>query len=495
MKVFTLINALQPAEKKEVSAVIKSAGRKSLESIFIFLEKSAAKKKYPSKEELFSIAYKEGFSIKKDYLLRNELRLLTDIICSYMAEKEALKSLRGNTSVQHAFLLRSWNDRKLTDLFHKNAEKWIHEAMEERYLNEAFEMYLLALNRVMYDFEDSPEKFEQLVSLVNGCTKCVEQLFVYKWWSVESHHQAIHNYKNVAAGKNIPVKPRKPDAHAFQSFKDDDFVLAMQYENSIYAASKDTYLSILKNAYRHCKNVMGKTGRGIFNSSNVNPIKFYSVLNERLMIIFCSEGNVNEAAEYVQELEKLIYEKKVRFNYTLNYNIAYYYYFAGQYKKVIDRADNLLSELKQNKRLYYQALGMKAYSHIFLKQFDLVRDCIPQEVQKINLDEYVQFRMAEMILWYVDGTYDAALRENENIRRMLKGKTDEERKQTVIDFKKLNNIYKVFFEAVSSVGKERKNKLQKSKQEIEGFRNKYPVVFRHTPALNWLFTEIQEAGL
>lgn len=490
MKVFQLISSLYPAEKKEMSVVIQSTGRKSLENIFKLLVKSSAKRKIPDKQTLYFCAFGKSYNAKSDYVLRNELRLLSDIICAFIAEKEALLTVRENPSVQHKYLLRNWNTRNLTGLFHKHAEPWIAEAMEENYLDEAFDMYLLALDRVMYDFEDSPEKLQKLLRLVNGCTQCVEKLFTYKWWSTESHYQAIHNYKNVAAGKSVPVPPRKPDAHAWQSFPNDDLVLAMQYENSIYAAKREAYLSILQKAYAHCKKIMDNSGRGIYQTCKINPVKFYSVLNERIMIIMCAEGNAENAGEYVNELERLVREKKVKLNHTLNYNISYYYFFCGEYSKVIENADGLLKELHAHKRLYYQALCMKAYCYLYLNQFTQVRPCIPAEVQQVNLDEYVQFRMAEMILWYAEDAPDAALRECDNIRRMLKRKPESERNRCVIDFTGLNGLYKMFFEAAVSPAGSRRNLLQKSKCAIEKFRNSCPVVFRQTPALHWLYREI-----
>ncbi|MBC8172647.1 MAG: hypothetical protein H7X71_01970, partial [Chitinophagales bacterium] len=463
-----------------------------LENLFNALVKAAIKKTEPAKEELFPTTFAAVYDPKKDYLLRNELRLLTDIICRYMAEQEMLNELNDNEPVYHNYLLRNWYNRKLKDLFHQNVGAWKREAETGRYYIELIDMHMIEYNAVMRDFEDSAEKVQKLIQLVQACSEVIDKLFVYKWWSLESQYQSVHNYKNVASGRNIPVEPRKPMAHAFDSFPDDDFVLAMKYENMIYSAQKNEYLTLLQNAYLHCKKLMGEAGKGIYKTCRVTPAKFFCVLNERLMIILCSEGKVEEAQVYAEELEHMMYETKIKFADTFNYNITYYYYFSKQYEKVLLRIDVLLDELKDKDRLYYQALGMQVYCFIFLNKPDAVRKYIPQNVQQLNLDEYVQFRIAEMILWYLDDDIAGALRECENIKRMLKGKSEDERRQTVIDFVELVNLYKHFFEAVSSVAPQKKDKLIDIARDLHAFSSAYAFVVRQAPALAWLQTRISE---
>lgn len=409
-----------------------------------------------------------------------------------MAEKEMINELKEHEVVYHTYLLKSWNERKLTQLFHQNIETWVTDAVEQSYYSDAVDMYLMQLNRVMYDFEDGENKIEKMMQIVNACSEVIEKVFVYKWWALESHHQTIHNYKNVATGKNIPVTPRKPDAHAMHSFPEDDFILAMQSETSIYAAKQEEYLSILEKAYMHCKKLLGKKGRGIFRSGNVQPVKFYTVLNERIMIVLCALARTNEAEYYVDELEKIIKVQKTTISPTLRYNIAYYYFYAGQYKKMLKHADILINELTSNKRLYYQALGMKAYSHIFLGEYNEVRRCIPQEVLQINLDEYVQFRIAEMILWYYDDELDAAMRECMNIKRMLRNKPKQEVQNTILDFRKLVHHYKELFEALTSIPSEKMKKLHRVKDNMQAFTKNYQVVLHQTPALAWLNTTLAQ---
>jgi hypothetical protein len=486
MKALALIQSLSNTESRELTSVIKQTGRKGLENLFEFISKNSNSQKAEEKEALFLAAFGYKWVKDKDYLLRNELRILSDVICKWMAEQEVLAEMHETPSVYHYYLLKSWQFRNLMDLFHRNIENWKNEAEAERNYFDLFKMNIIHYHNIFNDLEDSPEKVAKMIDATLAATTAAEKNYVYQWWSIESCYQAANNYKNVAAGKNAGVKQRNIFTHVFDSYPDDDFKLAMQYENSLYAAKQEDYLTILNKTYEHIQKMGPAVQTGIYRSSNVSMLKFRAVILERLIIILCSMNRAAEAATYVSELEIMVNDKRLRTTITFKYNITYYFYFTHQYKEVIVKYDLWRDNLKNKYWLYYSSLVMKAFSHIFLGEFDEVRHCIPEHVQQINLNEYVHFRIAEMVMWYYDEAWDAALRDCDNIKRMLKSKKEEERKKTDIDYITLLNIYELFFIARSSVPADMKQKLAAVKNSFDEFRSKYPDILQETPALAWM---------
>ena len=116
MKTLTLIQSLTEKETMEFITVINSHKRESLKKAFHFLNDWPNPELEPEKRVLFKAIFNEKFTKSKDYLLRNELRILNTELENFLIEKAWQQDLKTYPYKREGWKIQMLCERGLMDL-------------------------------------------------------------------------------------------------------------------------------------------------------------------------------------------------------------------------------------------------------------------------------------------------------------------------------------------------------------------------------------------
>lgn len=138
MKALQLVNSLNSAEQSAFDAVIKNKGRKPLYFLWKYLLKYEGEK--PEKTDMYLFAFKTKYNSKKDYLLRNELRILSDELTNYIIQKDFDDEIKQNPHFKNLRYLKALRRRNLDKIFLSDYDKIAAKANDEMQIDFAEEM-------------------------------------------------------------------------------------------------------------------------------------------------------------------------------------------------------------------------------------------------------------------------------------------------------------------------------------------------------------------
>lgn len=167
MKIKEIIEILSPRERIRFEIVINKPETVRLYILFHHLSKGEVEKGF-----LFERLFGRAHSQQEDYLLRNELRLLTIALNNFLVKEARRTALKGNDKKKYNFeegliLLRVYLQRQAFSLFvqeWKKAEKFAQQGQQWA--------VLFALTRIKAEYEQlsdelHPEAFAQLRQLLD----------------------------------------------------------------------------------------------------------------------------------------------------------------------------------------------------------------------------------------------------------------------------------------------------------------------------------------
>lgn len=134
MKVFDLLHSLSKSEKKAFNAVMNNHSREQVKKLYLYIRKTP--RQQISNERMYEAAYEKSYQKDKDYLLRNELRLLGNELKEFLIKFEIEKELKENASLGNMWYLQALKARKLDEYYEAEYPKLYAKAeMELRFLN------------------------------------------------------------------------------------------------------------------------------------------------------------------------------------------------------------------------------------------------------------------------------------------------------------------------------------------------------------------------
>ncbi len=131
MRTLELIKALSDSEVKEVERLLSGGKREGLLRLFKELKKYASKTEKPSHEELFSRVMDEPYKKDKDYLLRNRMRQVNEVLYEYLAVETFRQTISSDLTTFHYWLSKAYYDRRQKGLFESDIDEFISEATAE----------------------------------------------------------------------------------------------------------------------------------------------------------------------------------------------------------------------------------------------------------------------------------------------------------------------------------------------------------------------------
>ena len=122
--------SLSAAELRQLDDAIDAVKRPATKALYAALKQLRKKEEPADKEHLFQQLFGRQWSRKEDYLLRNELRLLSEKIQEMLVQWEQERELRRMPSLRDQFLLRALLHRRLLPEFEEELPRAYSEAIQ-----------------------------------------------------------------------------------------------------------------------------------------------------------------------------------------------------------------------------------------------------------------------------------------------------------------------------------------------------------------------------
>lgn len=129
MKVFDLLHSLTNTEKKVFDSVMNNHTRKQIKNLYKYVRKTP--RHQINNERMYEATYGHKYAKDKDYLLRNELRLLTNELKHFLVKLELEKELKQNPNSANTWYLKALKARGLNEHYEGEYEKLATKASNQ----------------------------------------------------------------------------------------------------------------------------------------------------------------------------------------------------------------------------------------------------------------------------------------------------------------------------------------------------------------------------
>ena len=408
-----LVALLTSKELKVFSNLLSEGKRTSLPLLFdgICAGLKSSKPNALEKESLFKKAFGDAYSKDKDYLLRNELRLLSKELTSFLAVEQTKKAMRDDSLEEKRLLLQSYIDRKAHDLFDREWEKVVEDAKNELRLDVALDIQKLAVEHLIGTRQATVENYNQLLELLADYQETLKQHFTHQHL-FGKHKQAFAERTLQAIGADVHVS----------SLEAVSINPADEKQNDAFA----NHFAALTKAYSHRgeeKIELLKTAAG-----------FVSEINSKAFDQNAALATVNAAIalEYflLRELEASLpyHQKALEFGASLEGGklISFLFNYLStlirldRHEQAIELINEYASVWEKLLRMRDRFLCLKAMCHVFENDPKSAEDCIPEDRKAGGLDHYYYYRFVQIIVLFLKEKPELAMNEAKNFEHTVR---------------------------------------------------------------------------
>ncbi|MEX0813730.1 MAG: hypothetical protein WD048_16040 [Chitinophagales bacterium] len=476
LKALRLLKSLNNSERQQLRNVIKKQNRHSLEKLLNIALSSLSKDQIlPEKPDLFQKVFKSEYNSGKDYLLRNEIRLLTEKIHGLLEESSYTNELKNNPALQQYHLLKSYRERGLLSEYESLYYKSLKIAHEQYDFFNAHRINRDYFNYLMSCRELNADVFNETHRLLTEDIDNIKTWYRTQTALNQQGKVAMEDFLN-SYGVRLKQTNIGPDKDIERI--SNNYIEFIEQVGNYHQASGNE-----KIAFAH------KALKNILKLKVVYPLKVvdaYAILAGSYML----EGKWSKAAKYHKEGLDFASEKKLQVRLDVLFNYCSTLMKLRKYKIVIDLIKKYQKEIDKNQRVHFRFKGLLCFCHIFNNDYDGVLSEIPRQLGKRPESEYQYFRFIYCILPYMLKDYESGIRETDNFIRYFHRKGKE--KLSFYNNIELAQIFKLFYQAliVSSDKKTLKTALQKCRDMLEAFNKANPVLADRLYNI-WLANKLQ----
>lgn len=458
-KALEIIKVLSKKEDKKVKLMIKNHKRKNLFPLYILLKKYENSTEAPNIEFLFEKIYKEKYTREKDYLIRNELRLLSNELSEFIVQETINQQFEKEKLEQTYYFLKGLYDRNETELLPIELKKAIKKATDTEQYHLKAKFLLLQVKLLVSKKGVSLDQYEQLFNDINDGSKHLKMAFLKDLSDYEITRAYIEKILRLLQRNTTPVAPYNEDV-----------------------LNKETYLE-LRNSYLHFLQLK-------VNSYSLSGLEKVKLVETMLPLIEdIKHPDLNKAVEKLYAYIQIGTEYLIQGQFIKSIQA---------YEQIMDKLDvlddpvkiasiyNYVSALTKNKQYQtaiavinnankYETIGgfpifrlglIRSMCYCFLNDIPNAEAALPTEVNKNMQEDYFYHRLLTAIIFYCNKQYELAYNEAKN----LVGTIDYNLK-TKMELRKLSTFYMKHIDLLidKQVTPDYTEKTNKLKEEVAAF--------------------------
>lgn len=408
-----LIELLSTKERKKFAEILEGGKRSSLSFLFnaVCVGLKSSKPTGLEKELLYRLAFDQPYSKNKDYLLRNEFRLLSKELVSFLSIAQIKKNFRDNSLIEKHLFLQSLVNRKASDFFNREWEKVATEAEEQLEFSIALEVRRMAIDQLVLHRQATIENYNSLLELLGSYQNTLKRYFM--------HQHLFGKHKQVFAERTLQALGSKIEISSFETISidptdnkwNDAFANHFVALTQSYQHSGKEKVKLLKNASEFVKNIKAKRfdQNGALASINAGIALEYFLLRE-------FEESLPyhiHALEFGANLEdgKLI-------SFVFNYLSTLLR--LEKHTEAIALIEEYTVVWEKLPRMRDRFLCLKAMCHVFENDPKAAETCIPKDRKSGGMDHYYYYRFVQIIILYQKQKVELAINEAENFEHTVR---------------------------------------------------------------------------
>lgn len=470
-----LLKVLAPDELHEVKEEIAAQNRESLERLFGFLL-VRKEEEDPGKEAMFRATFGRLWSKEEDYLLRNELRLLTERLYHLITRRENDEEQKNHPRRSDPLLLRGLLKRRAFRLFDSLYKKLREEARNRHDYRTAHRLNEVRFEYLIHYCEIDPQVMKEAHAVLMENLDNLKRAFRNE--IAENQHRRIVCEQNLLAmGLNVSTTQIGPDA----DLRNHDTPFALYYDATSRA---------------HAAQGEERIAHALEALACIEPVKH--IFPERLAFGYAITGSAFFAERrYIEATEQ--FEAGIHFAREQNFlpplellfNYASTLMRLRRYADVLNLLDEYHQEFRSRPKLLFRLECFRCFCHIFMREPAKALQAIPPDIHQRPESEYHYFRFIYLILPYLRNDPETALREARNFLVYF----NRRREQLLFaKEKRIAALFRRFYAAVYNepdAGR-RRRQLQVVINGVEDFLKDAPE-YRDYLYIRWLVEEVEEA--
>ena len=474
-----LLHALDDEEIGLLRDDIGHSGRKGLDTLLSFLLDRNAGGAWDQDDRaaMFRNVFDRPYTEGEDYLLRNELRLLSERIYDLIAQREHRAALERTEGIRAVALLRGLARRKEYGAFESLYRRFLAQAIEALDLRTALELNDLYVNYLIHYHEITPERMRQVREVL------LENLVMIK--KIYRRDVSLNQHLRIVCAQNLRVMGSDSDTTTIGldvDLSESDTPLALFYDHLSHA-----HLSSGNERIDHaCKAVEA-----------IAPIR--SLFNDRAILgdailssAYLAEGRYREARDSFQEAIDFARREGIDPPIEMLFNYVSTLMRLDDFQKALELLDRYAQALAERPQIRFRAESLRCFCHIFQNEPIKALESIPPDLGQRPESEHNYFRFIYLIIPYLRNEPEDALREARNFLGYF---NRHERRLQFPQEKKIATMFRSFYNAVYTLTDpdRRRKGIRRVLDDITAFVKANPG-YRDYLYLRWLEREGRRMG-
>ncbi|MCB9186092.1 MAG: hypothetical protein H6601_05035 [Flavobacteriales bacterium] len=408
-----LVAELSLKERKDVGHLLSQGKRDSLLLIFNAICSGLRSSKLESLDKafLFQRTFGEAYTKDKDYLLRNELRLLSKELTDYLAMGQLKKRMRDDPLEEKRLLLCSYIDRNAHHLFDREWEKVVNDAKAQLRPDIALEIQKLAVEHLVSTRQATIENYDQLLKLLADYQDTLKLHFTHQHL-FGRHKQAFVERTLQAIGSDIQVSPLEViSLNPTDQERNDAFSNHFVALTKAYAHRGEEKIGLLKTAADLVSEI---------NSRSFDQNAALATVNAAIALEYFLLRELEASLSYHQKALEFGSGLEDRKLLSFVFNYLSTLIRMERHEQAIALVNKYASVWEKLPRMRDRFRCLKAMCHVFENDPKAAEDCIPEDRKAGGLDHYYYYRFIQIIILFQKGKQELAMNEAENFEHTVR---------------------------------------------------------------------------
>lgn len=439
-KLYSIVVLLEKDDIRKINLELKLHKNKKLEKLQKLMLDSLDTE--ISKEQAFKKLYERDYKKEDDFLLRNECRLLYNIIKQYLINKELQNDLENDDLLSDYYFLKAIYQKKDKTLFNKEFPSILENSIQQYDYIKAFQLCDLHFIATGAQQMQNVHNIKHAAEIAEKQEIILGELYSLKRYIINTRKI---NLRTILSGKDKETIKLHTDNNI--AFRLDD------YNNELISYYRTIEKSLLETDIPKKIKLIEEAFTYIVSVASVN--KQFLKEKDFCQINIASYYYINQEFEKADHLFQEFYASKPSVNdYTLTSIINYGNCLLqlDKYMEILDLVLKYKQELELNQRLSGFVTALLCNVYLLTENTNRLRKEIPASFHDLSDPFVFHYRFCLGILYFLEGDTESAIRESRNlcdtitykktfeehlvIAKLMHKFFDKYDKRNAIDFKK-----------------------------------------------------------